>query len=317
MNHAELDVFDSERQVEEMIAEGRRIMDAAIEKYRPVAVVAAFSGGNDSVVSTHFATAEYGAAVLHCDTQTGVSATRQHVDKLARRFRFDMRVMSADVEGPPEKMADGRPFDPAMLPCGRWTDGSTAYEELALNWGFPGPRFHGRAYQRLKERPIAKLQKELKAGHGRKSSILIVSGIRHDESTVRAGYKTDTKREGKASRVWVNPFYWRDAVSFEAYRQEFGLPRNPVKSIIGVSGECNCGAFAGNAELPTIATVDACRAGYLRTLEGRVQSANGYPWGWGQNPPKWYMDAKRGQGFLFDSHDEAVGPMCVGCVLRR
>lgn len=313
-----IDIFDSEQQVETMIVEGRQIMDAAIALYKPVAIVAAFSGGDDSIVSTHFAAAEYDVVVLNCDTTTGVAPTMEHVARVGRRFHWDLRSVRADVQGPPEKLDDGSPFDPAILPCGRWTDGGSAYEDFTLNFGFPGPGQHGRMYQRLKQRAIRKLQGEMKAGGKRTATVLIVSGIRHDESSVRAGYRRDTQREHRSSLVWVNPFYWRTALDFEAYRQEFSLPRNPVKAAIGVSGECNCGAYAGNAELAAIREVDPCRADYLAALEGRVRSINGFPWGWGQDPPRWYVDAKRGQGFLFDSHaEDDFRPMCVGCVLRR
>lgn len=322
-----IEIRDAEQRVATMIAEGRRIMDAAIAEYRPVAIVAAFSGGNDSVVSTHFAAAEYGALAMHCDTTTGVKPTENHVLGCAKRFGWDLRTESAKPEGPPEfiktRGPDGKeirqPFDQGALPCGRWTDGSTAYEEFVLNWGFPGHGQHHRMFQRLKGRPIESVQKSLKVGHPRTSTVMIVSGIRHDESSVRAGYKRDTQKEPKSSRVWVNPFYWRDAVDFEAYRQEFGLPRNPVRSIIGVSGECNCGAYAGNAEFDAIRLVDSSRADDLCRLDAEMKSANGYPWAWGQDPPRWYLDTKRGQSFLFpiDDVQENFRPMCVGCSRGR
>jgi hypothetical protein len=117
------------------------------------------------------------------------------------------------------------------------------------------------------------------------------------------------------SRIWVNPFYWNTSVDFEAYRQEFALPRNPVKDHIGISGECLCGAFAKPAEKEAIRSVDPTMGAYLDSLECRVRD-NGYPWGWGESIPTWWQDMNRGQGFLF-ALDPTFRPMCVGCKLRK
>jgi 3'-phosphoadenosine 5'-phosphosulfate sulfotransferase (PAPS reductase)/FAD synthetase len=311
------DVFESGRIVDEMIAEGRRIVDSAIAIHKPIEMISAFSGGNDSIVTSHFAGEHYGAMALHCDTTTGVKPTADHVVDVARRFGWHLRIERAQCQGMPKKFRDGSPFDPAIFPCGRWTDGGTTYEEYVLNWGFPGPSRHNQMYQRLKERPIRAVQREIKRGRPRSSSILIISGIRGDESAVRAGYKETTYKVG--SQIWVNPFYWRTARDFEAYRQEFGLPRNPCKEVVGISGECNCGAFAHNdktAELKKIRIVDAGRTDWIDDLAARTRATNGYPWGWGQEAPSWYRDLKSGQAFLFPMEDDQdkLRPMCVGCV---
>jgi 3'-phosphoadenosine 5'-phosphosulfate sulfotransferase (PAPS reductase)/FAD synthetase len=285
--------------VERMIEAGRAIVREAVDTYTPDVILAAFSGGNDSVVSTHFAATEFGAHVVHCDTSVGVQRTRQHVDEVCHRYGWGHTAERAEPEGKPGRYT------------GDWTDGDTAYEEFVLNHGFPGPRQHGRMYQRLKERPLTAVARRMRSGRARK--VLVISGIRHDESAIRAGYRREIQAQPGTFLVWANPFYWQTAADFESYRQEFGLPRNPVKATIGISGECLCGAYAAEGEKEMIRRVEPETAAYLDQLEERVRR-NGFPWGWGEMPPKWWGDKRRGQGFLpgLDPAPE-FSPMCVGC----
>lgn len=294
---------DPEQAVEAMIAEGRRILAAAIEQYRPAAILAAYSGGDDSVVSTHHAVAEFGAAVVHCDTGVGLELTRRHVRESCDRMGWPLEVGAAEPSGKPG------PLDPAALPAGAWADGGTAYEEFVLNFGFPGPAQHSRCYRILKERPLAAIARRL-AGRGQK--VLVVAGIRHDESLIRAGYRAAVRAQPKSKFVWANPFYWRTAADFAAYRDEFGLPRNPAKARVGISGECLCGAYASEGERELVRAAEPATASYLDDLESRVRS-NGFPWGWGEAPPRWWLDARKGQGFLPFADGPAFRPMCVGC----
>jgi 3'-phosphoadenosine 5'-phosphosulfate sulfotransferase (PAPS reductase)/FAD synthetase len=325
------DIYQEEHRIDDMIAQGLRIVREVTDAYRPVAIVAAYSSGDDSIVSTHFAMEHIpGCFVFNADTLIGLEPSRCHLRSVCERFGWPLEVGRAEVEGPPRRMRrDGRmiSFDPGILLAGRWTDGATAYEEFCLNFGFPGrgkPQ-HARMYQRLKERPIRRMLRRFGAGRSvRRPNVLLISGIRGDESTIRAGYKRAVS-EGYFGDVWVNPFYWRSAVDFELYRQEFGLPCNPVKRLCGISGECCCGTFAGGASADSAAeraayrVVDAEFEVYLSDLERRVCS-NGFPWGWGQSPPGWWKDQRRGQGLLFDFSDEAVQsfqPMCVGCMMSK
>jgi 3'-phosphoadenosine 5'-phosphosulfate sulfotransferase (PAPS reductase)/FAD synthetase len=239
---------EAEYLVEQMIVDGRKIMTEAIEQYKPVAIFGGFSGGDDSIVATHFAVTEFGAAVAHCNTLIGMQTNRNHVEAVVAKFGWHMVEKHATALGPPKntrKYIDGKrvdlPFDPSTLPTGKWIDGQTAYEEYCFNFGMPGPAQHARMYQRLKERSFNTIRREAKQGHHYRSTVMIVTGIRHDESSIRAGYKRAINKT--YSIVWVNPFYWHNSLSFELYRQEFGLPRNPVKPVVGISGDCMCGTM--------------------------------------------------------------------------
>lgn len=320
--------ISAEERVETMIAEGLRITREAVERYRPSAVVAAYSSGDDSMVSTHFAMSHLADCfVFNADTMVGLAPARCHLKAVCDRFRWTLEVERATPTGPPKYALEPNPrrpgkkmrvpFDPARhCPAGRWLDGATAYEEKVLNWGFPGrgkPQ-HARMYQTLKEDPIRKMLRRFGASKPDDApKVLLVSGIRGDESAVRAGYKRAVG-VGHFGDVWVNPFYWRTAADFAAYRDEFGLPSNPVKRRCGISGECCCGTFPNETERAAYAVADPAFDSYLSGLEARVRD-NGLPWGWGESPPDWWKDRRRGQSFLFDAFDEPTGfqPMCVGC----
>lgn len=179
---------------------------------------------------------------------------------------------------------------------------------------------HGVMFANLKGRPIARFMAGLKAGHKRSARVMFVSGVRHDESARRAGYKSAVTKV--KAQVWVNPFYFRSAADFAAYRDEFGLPANPVKRLCGISGECCCGAFGKpHVERPAYRQIDPAFADYLDALEVRVREA-GFPWGWGESPPAWWLaeraDAECGQRYLFDAAETPrFQPTCVGCLNGR
>jgi 3'-phosphoadenosine 5'-phosphosulfate sulfotransferase (PAPS reductase)/FAD synthetase len=326
-NHnTEANVSDANEQiVDSMIADGMRIMIEAIELYKPVQIVAAYSSGDDSIVSTHFTMENFKSAfVFNADTTIGLKPARDHLVSTCDKQNWQLEVGRADPIGPPKTMTVmGKriPFDPKSMPSGRWTDGDTAYEEYCLNFGFPGPGMHPRMYQRLKERPIRKMLSRFGATASKKrAKVLIVSGIRQDESSRRAGYQR-ASAAGNFGDVWVNPFYYHTAADFAAYRDEFGLPRNPVKRLCGISGECCCGTFKEENERKAYEKADPAFVRYLSTLEGRVAEL-GLPCRWGERPPASFVaanqmivDAKRGQGFLFEADErlQVFQPMCVGC----
>ena len=303
---------DGEAVVDCMIKQGRDIVMQAISTYHPIGMVAAFSGGNDSIVTTHFSATEFFSRVIHCNTGIGLKQTTEHVRRVCERFGWDYVEEVAVPEGRTKSTTD------EQLPIDGWQDGLTAYEEFVLNFGFPGPGQHPRMYQRLKERSIRRYVRRIKDGTPRGSKVLVISGIRNDESSIRAGYKRAVQQDpGNSAVIWANPFYWRSAEEFEIYRQEFGLPRNPVKDQIGISGECMCGAFReSDAERLAVRRVDPEFSEYLDRLEAKVHE-RGFPWDWGQRPPKWWMEMKRGQGFLIEMGDPEFTPMCVGCIRGR
>lgn len=301
-----------EERIESMLESGRKIMRDAIEKYKPVAIFAGFSGGNDSIVVTHFACTEFGATAIHANTMIGVEKSREHARKTAAKYGWQFLEKHAVAKGPPKKRKDGSAFDPSALPTGNWQDGNTAYEEFVFNFGMPGPGQHPRMYQILKERIFEAFKREAKAGGSRRDTVMFVSGVRHDESAIRAGYKETVKKVG--SSIWVQPFYWQTKSDFELYRQEFGLPRNPVTDVVGISGECLCGTMGTRDELDLIEKIEPQTRQYIEGLEARCESL-GLPCKWATKPDK-PSKCNPLQLMLFGD-EPTFQPACVGCMRRR
>lgn len=308
-----------EQKLESMLEQGHKIMRQAIETYKPVAIFAGWSGGDDSVVAAHFACGEYGAAAVHTNTLINMDKAISHVRSYADKKNWQLLEYQAIPEGPPEKHrkgpSAGKPFDQKTLPTGRWIDGQTAYEEFSFNFGLPGPGMHSRMYQRLKFRGFQHFKREAKRGHHRESHVIFVTGIRHDESKIRAGYKRAIQKDGGS--IWVNPFYWNSAFDFENYRQEFGLARNPVKGLIGISGDCLCGSNKGDREeLEPIGIVEPQKKIYINDIESRCQSL-GLPCQYGVAPPKTKKNNRLNmmQMELFEDPPE-VQPACHNCIRK-
>lgn len=258
-------------------------MEKAIKKYNPNEIFVGFSGGGDSLLCADIITNLYPEAkIFHANTGIGLEKTREFVREYCEERGWDLVEIRAKED------------------CGQ------DYEKMVLEYGFPGPAMHGRMYQRLKERPVRKLHKRYKGKRGGK--ILIATGIRHDESIIRAGYKNSIIDE-IGGVVWVNPVYWFSAQDKHDYLQKNNIKTNPVSDVIGMSGECLCGAYAHKGELDLIRLVEPETADYIEELQDRVYNA-GWKWPWESKPSKALILEKNGQGNLFE-------PMCVGCGKRN
>lgn len=292
-----------------------RLCEPQLSNISRVAIFAGFSGGNDSVVVTHFACTEFGATAIHANTLIGVEKSRQHARDTARKFGWQFDEKKSEATGPPRQRRDGSEFDPSILPTGKWQDGATKYEEFCFNFGMPGPGQHPRMYQILKERVFEAYKREAKQGHSRSATVMFVSGVRHDESAIRAGYKSAVKKVG--SSIWVQPFYWQTKADFELYRDEFGLPRNPVTDIVGISGECLCGTMGSRSELDAVAKVEPETTAYIHGLETKCESL-GLPCRWATRPESQRKkeDTNPAQLTLFGD-EPTFQPACVGCMRRR
>jgi 3'-phosphoadenosine 5'-phosphosulfate sulfotransferase (PAPS reductase)/FAD synthetase len=264
------------------VEQANDILLDSIQRWDPVRVFACFSGGHDSLVSTHLTMSlrdriDVPTTVLHINTRIGIEETRQFVrDTCARR---------------------DWPLWERYCAAGE-------YERIVLEHGFPGPSVHPRMYQRLKERVVYAACKEAKVGHARRAKVLFVTGIRADESRRRAGYK---RVESKVrAQIWINPIYHFSGFDIPRYMETHGLPENPIRLRLGMSGECLCGAFAKKGERHLIETLSPATGARLRALEEKVRAA-GMPWGWEDpGPPKRWRMEREGQLSLFR-------PLCAGC----
>jgi len=263
----------------------KEITDKAILDHEPIAIFAGFSGGTDSLAVTHWLFEEYGSRypvyAFHANTGIGIEKTREFVRDTCKDYNWPLIEIRAKED------------------CGQ------DYDELVREHGFPGPDHHRKMYNRLKERCVKKLARDTKKKWS--DRIIIATGIRHDESLIRAGYKgREINRDG--SQVWVNPIYYWTGSDKAAYIRKKGLPTNAVSQTLGMSGECLCGAFASKGEKALVRLIDPEVAERIDSLE-RECLAKGFTWGWEGAPPKGGYNPDQ-SFFDFDTTDQ---PMCVDC----
>lgn len=248
------------------------IVARAVRQHNPKRILVGFSGGHDSMVAAHWCMSNIpGCEVFHIDTGIGVPATKRYVVDACNKYGWPLTIKRA-------------------VDCGQ------VYEDIVKIHGFPGPAQHGIMYARLKERALRSLVRDSKAS--RRDRIMICTGIYQEESKRRSRYGADViKRDG--SLVWVSPLYFWTSQKFYEYHKAHSLPRNPVKDLVGISGECLCGAYAHKGEKALIRIVCPETADRLDRLEQEVRAA-GHNWGWEDAPPS-------------GASGPDAGPMCHGC----
>ena len=246
-----------------------------------------FSGGNDSTVLTHLMKEEADWAV-HINTGIGIEQTRQYVRDTCRMW--------------------GLPLMEKHPPAG------STYRELVLDQGFPGPGHHFKMYQRLKERGLRQVRKEL-VKHPRRERVIFLAGRRREESQRRMNVP-EFDRVG--SIVFVSPLVNWTKADLNTYRTMFGdaIPRNEVSDNLHMSGECLCGAFAKKGELDEIAWWYPDTAAEIHALEAEVLATGKFEekrckWGWGDNGDLKYEAASK-SGLLCSSCDYRYQPPLFG-----
>lgn len=289
--------------MKEKLQGARETIEEAIERHRPKHIFTLYSGGHDSACSTHFAASVLGdrlTGVVHVNTGIGIPQTREHVRQVCKQFGWPLLEYKATEN----TKADGTPAP-------------VIYEDLVVEQGFPGAHHHRKMYNRLKERQLERLCREY--GITSKAPGLFVTGCRSQESTRRMGNVKRIDDQGRM--VWAAPFREMDALECSEYMKENGLPRNPVKDLIHMSGECLCGAFAHKGELAEIELWFPETAAEIKRIQQRVYEA-GFPWGWEEQPPKWWLDKrqadKKGQEDAFeeewmDELDSIREMLCTAC----
>jgi 3'-phosphoadenosine 5'-phosphosulfate sulfotransferase (PAPS reductase)/FAD synthetase len=239
---------------------------------------ACFSGGNDSLVSTHYAmTNNLAEEVLHVSTGIGVDenehlSVREFVIKTCKKYNWRLRI-----ETPPD----------------------LGYEKMVLKFGFPGPGAHTYPYVWLKERAIAKVVRETKLHH--RDEIGLITGVRRTESARRMGFVEPRYKDG--ARVWLAPLFDKDKISCLEYIRDKELEVSPVVRLIGMSGECFCGAFAEKNELDIKIKPNFPKLyGRIIELQKRAKELD--------VPCRWGMPSKRRDK---NQYKIPFLPMCVNC----
>lgn len=214
---AQAHTIDKHKRIPALVRSAHAVIDRAISEYKLAGVWALFSGGHDSLVTTHVASQHPAfQGVIHIDTCTGILETEQFVRETCARYGWRLIVKQP----------------------------VTHYEQLIVRYGFPGPAQHSMMYRYLKERPLYQARKDATAlSSGR---IGYVTGVRSLESARRMGY-VETIRKDKAG-IWVAAVHNWSALDLQVYMRLNALPRNQVKQDTHMSGECLCSAFAKRDE---------------------------------------------------------------------
>jgi len=262
-----------------MLDESTSIIEQAIKQHSPVAAVSLFSGGHDSYCATHIHQTmnANSSSVAHINTGIGIEETRSFVRERCKAHQWKLHELHPAPYIPlPKNRVDG--IDYENLPC---------YDSMAMHYGFPGPSKHHWMYARLKERPLIKMVKSLMAANGgrpRKDCVMLIGGMRKEESRRRMGYGVSIQRLGRF--LWVSPCINWKKQDQEKYMQDNSLPSNPVKLAICISGECLCGAYASKSERVEIKHAFPETHKRISLLEEQVAKlrCTRTQWGWCNDP---------------------------------
>jgi 3'-phosphoadenosine 5'-phosphosulfate sulfotransferase (PAPS reductase)/FAD synthetase len=260
--------------------EGSLITDA-MREHDAQKVFALFSGGHDSLCSTHVASQhpEF-AGAIHCNTGIGIPETTAFVRDTCEQHGWPLYEYHA-----------------------RERNDLPIYDDMCLRLGMPGgPMAHSSQYHVLKEEQITTAVREHRVGD---SPVGLVTGIRKKESVRRMHnvISTPSRLEDKKHRLWINPILEWSALDVNQYIVAEGLTRNLVVDLIHRSGECLCGALARPEELKEIAYWFPEVGARIYSLEKQCYDKR-LPFQWGQKkvvrPPIEQMEL----------------PMCQSCETR-
>jgi len=272
---------------------GKERLENAIAEYEPNRIFAGFSGGTDSLMATHLLhQLRSDVGTLHVNTGIGMKRTRQYVRETSDQHGWDLEEYRA-------------------------TDYGYDYDEMVrgnvdgVPGGFPGPPLHYIYYGKLKEVPIQRAHRDHKGKRGGK--IALVTGIRKDESEIRAGYQ-DSVVDELNGVVWINLIYEVTAKQKQKYIDLHGLDTNPVSDVYGMSGECLCGAYAHPGDLEAVRRVCPALANRLEALGEEISPSPAHEMKWDMDeiPEDWKLEANGQQDAFRDSPDQ-VQPLCHDC----
>lgn len=197
------------------------------EGHQLAGVVCLFSGGNDSTVLAHMSR-NFVTHFAHCNTGIGIEQTRQFVRDTVLRWGKPL------IEKHPD---EGYSYRELVLGIAKNAQGEPLWK------GFPGPAAHYMAYQRLKERGLRQVRREL-VKDGRRQRVIFLAGRRAEESGRRgARFKAGELKavERVDSVVWASPLVSWSKLDLNLYRKAFpDVPRNEVSDLLHMSGECLC-----------------------------------------------------------------------------
>lgn len=279
---------EREARVRDLITEAHALVTHAKRTYitdedKSVrAIVTLFSGGNDSTVLAHLFR-DVATHAAHANTGVGIEQTREYVRATCARWELPLIERKAPRE-------------------------QDSYREQVLEHGFPGPGRHARMFQRLKERALEQVRREL-VRYPRRERIVFLAGRRRTESD-RRNSVPEMERQG--SIVWVSPLINWTKPDMNTYRLIAGdVPTNTAADLIHMSGECLCGAFAHYQEREEISEWYPDAFDEIAELEALLANRDDIPehrktWGWSGDPRLLAMSKEKPKS----------GRLCQSCDTR-
>lgn len=271
---------------EALLRDAFDVLDETQAAHKVAAHWALFSGGHDSLTACTVAfewARERGIEMRagHIRTGTGVPQTTEYVERVCAEQGWPLTI-----------------FDPPV-----------PYEEIVLEYGFPGPGQHGLMYQRLKERCLRELVRTSKTEWD--DRVMLVTGVRSDESLRRMRHVDRIQRDG--AQLWAAAIWnWSKIDCANFCFKTKGLPRNEVVDLVHMSGECRCGAFARPGELEEWMAWFPAETAWIIELQEKVAAAGLRAYRWGQRPPRIHRE-QMAMSFGEDWDASMPGILCVGC----
>jgi phosphoadenosine phosphosulfate reductase len=182
-----------------------------------------FSGGKDSLATLDLAVkalGREGVEALFIDTGIATPGLRDYVVDVAGRYGVKLNVVRPEHD----------------------------FFELVSRAGFPMIRYRW-CKDYLKMRPLKRFVREAEGRHG---SILLVTGLRRDESWMKARGSKFYRHPRLGTDVYAPIFEWSGEQVREYIRRE-GLPENPLYRVYGKAYDCWCTVFKSPADFALLA----------------------------------------------------------------
>lgn len=276
-----LNVEPDEDRIARLVNDAHALLDEAISREVHEAgrhlsgIVVLFSGGNDSTTLAHLFK-DRATHAAHANTGIGIEQTRQFVRDTCAGWGLPL------IE---EYPLIGATYRDLVLGRVRARTGPNK-GKVVYAGGFPGPAMHYLMYQRLKERALESVRRQL-VEYPRQQRVIFLAGRRASESDRRRRLALHDPIERRDNTVWVSPLLNWTKLDLNAYRRLHpDVPRNEVSDLLHMSGECLCGSFGHEGELDEIGMWFPEVAAEIRELEKEVTAAGVAPpercrWGWG------------------------------------
>lgn len=283
------------------------VIDSAVKDLGLKTIIALFSGGHDSLLSSYIASQHpLFAGVAYANTLIGAKETRKYIYDTCHRYDWHLEEIKPNL---------------------------TTYEMLLVRFGYPSPATHNFMYRHLKDRSFDEaISRYARMVGCKRGEVGVVTGVRRWESRKRMlmvqPVKIHKSKKAKTpNRVFLAPCHDFKKDERDQLIAELGLVRNEFADRMRHSYECQCGSNlerderSRRAEIsPVYEELEKLRekmvaAAYevqqfklnhgLIDPEDATLDANRLTWGWHIDVPITFEEI------------EDDDSLCAGCMVKR